>query len=170
MPLDTPHHSHMQHLPPIPSATQPPHWASEDTPYTDRNKQYHYPTPIQELGTTLGHPANTELLRRLEDSVRTPLYYSALCPNSRPARLQECQLQLALEQPALLTRYHRWYAHRSIHVPAGYNKCICAHAEEETWDNFKMCPLYQELDTLTDWNPNNTIAQHVGWPKQSLTT
>ena len=33
--LDTPHHSHLQHLPPIPSATQPPQWIPEDTPYTD---------------------------------------------------------------------------------------------------------------------------------------
>ena len=60
--LDTTHHTHPQHLPPIPSATQPPHWISEDTPYTDIDKQYHYPTQIQQLATTLGHPANTELL------------------------------------------------------------------------------------------------------------
>ena len=70
--LDTTHHSNLQHLPPIPSATQPPHWVPEDTPYTDRDKQYHYPTPIQQLATTLHHPANTERLQRLEDSVRTP--------------------------------------------------------------------------------------------------
>ena len=87
--LDTTHRSHLQHLPPIPSATQPPHWIPEDTPYTDRDKQYHYPTPIQQLATTLGHPANTELLRRLEESVRTPLYYSALRPDSLPAHLQK---------------------------------------------------------------------------------
>ena len=35
VPLDTPHHSHLQHLPPILSATQPPEWIPEDTPYTD---------------------------------------------------------------------------------------------------------------------------------------
>ena len=39
--LDTPHHSQLQHLPPIPSATQPPQWIPEDTPYTNRAKQYH---------------------------------------------------------------------------------------------------------------------------------
>ena len=110
--LDTPHHSHLQHLAPIPSATQPPQWIPEDTPYTDQGKQYHYPTPIQQLATTLGHPANTELLRRLEDSVHTPLYYSALHPDSLPAHLQKPRLQLALEQLPLLTRYHRWYARR----------------------------------------------------------
>ena len=60
--LDTPHHSHLQHLLPIPFATKPPQLIPEDTPYTDRDKQYHYPTPIQQLTTTLGHPANTELL------------------------------------------------------------------------------------------------------------
>ena len=71
--LDTPHDSHPQHLPPIRSATQPPQWIPEDTPYTDREKQYNYPTPIQQLATTLGHPVITELLRRLKDSVHTRL-------------------------------------------------------------------------------------------------
>ena len=168
--LDTPHHSHLQHLPPIPPATRPPKWMPEDTPYTDQDKQYHYPTPIQQLATTLGHPANTELRRRLGDSVHTPLYYSALRPDSLPAHLQKPRLQLALEQLPLLTRYHRWYARRSIHVPAGYTKCICGHAEEETWDHFKVCPLYRGLDTLTDWNPTHTIAQHGGWLTQSPVT
>ena len=169
--LDTPHHSHLQHLPLIPSATQPPQWMPEDAPYTDRDKQYHYPTPIQQLATTLGHLVNTELLRRPEDSVHSPLYYSALRPDSLQTHLQKPQLQLALEQLPLLTRYHRWYARRSIHVPARYTKCICGHAEEETWDHFKGCPLYQGLDTLTDWNPNpHLIAQHAGWPTRSPAT
>ena len=139
----------------------------EDTPYTDGDKQYHYPTPIQQLATTLGHPANTELLRRLEDSVRTPLYYSALRPDSLPAHLQKPRHQLALEHIPLLTRYHRWYGRGSIHVPAEYTKCICSHAEKETWDHFKVCPLYRGLDTLTDWNPTHTIVQHAGWLTQS---
>ena len=103
--LDTPHHSHLQHLPLIPSGTPLPHWIPEDTPYTDRDKQYHYPKPIQQLANTLDHPANTELLRRLEDSVRTPPYYSALRPDSLPAHLQKSRLQLALVQLPLLTRY-----------------------------------------------------------------
>ena len=101
--LDTPHHSHLQHLPPISSATQPPQWIPEDTPYIDRDKQYHYPTPIQQLATTLGQPANTELLRRLVHTVHTPLYYSALRPDSLPAHLQKPRLQLALEQLPLPT-------------------------------------------------------------------
>ena len=138
--LDTTHHSNLQHLPPIPSETQPPHWVPEDTPYTDRDKQYHYPTPIQQLATTLGHPANTELLQRLEESVRTPLYYAALRPDSLPAHLQKPRLQLALEQLPHLTRHYRWYTRRSIPIPAGYTKCICDHTEDETWDHFKTCP------------------------------
>ena len=101
--LDTPHHSHPQHLPSIPSATQPPQWIPEDTPYTDRDKQYHYPTPIQQLATTLGDRAKTEVLQRLEDSVHTPLYYSALRPDSLQAHLQKPSLQLTLEQLPLLT-------------------------------------------------------------------
>ena len=168
--LDTPHYSHLQHLPPIPPATQPPDRMPEDTPYTDRDKQFHYPTPIQQRATTLGHPANTELLRRLEDSVHTPLYYSALRPDSLPAHLQKPRLQLALEKLPLLTPYHRWYVRRSIHVPAGYTKCICGHAEEETWDHFKVCPLYRRRDTLTDWNRTHPIAQHAEWLTQSPST
>ena len=35
--LDTTHHTLLQHLPPRPSATQPPHCIPEDTTYTDRD-------------------------------------------------------------------------------------------------------------------------------------
>ena len=124
--LDTTHHSQLQHLPPISSATQPPEWIPEDMPYTDRDKLYQYPTPIQQLATTLDQPANTELLRRPEDSVWIPLYYSVLRPDNLPAHLQKPRLQLALEQLPLLTRYYRWYAQRSIHIPAGYTKASLA--------------------------------------------
>ena len=33
-----------------------------------------------------------------------------------------------------------------------------------------MCPLYRGLDTLTDWNPTHTIAQHAGWLMRSPAT
>ena len=33
-----------------------------------------------------------------------------------------------------------------------------------------MCPLYRGLDTLTDWNPTHTMAQHAGWPTRSPAT
>ena len=122
------------------------------------------------MATTLGHPANTELLRRPEDSVHTPLYYSALRQDSLPAYLQKPRLLLAFKQLPLLTRHSRWYARRSIHVPARYIKCICGHAEKETWDHFKGCPLYQGLVTLTDWNPTHTIAQHARWLTRSPAT
>ena len=159
--LDTTHHSHLQHLPRIPSATQSPHWIPEDTPYLDRDKQYHYPTPIQQLATTP---------RRLEDSLRTLLYYSALRPNSLPADLQKTGLQLALEHLPLLTQYYRWYARRSNHVPAGYTKCICGDTEDKTCNHFKICPLYRGLDTVTDWKPTHTISQHTGLPTPSPAT
>ena len=48
--LNTPHHSHLQHLPLIPSATQPPHWIPEDTPYTNR--------PLPQAHPTAGHPCS----------------------------------------------------------------------------------------------------------------
>ena len=176
--LDTTHHSHLQHLPSIPSATQPPHWITQDTPYTDRNKQYHYPlstqgvtqectvqkkqyhypTPVQQLATTVGHPANTELPQRLEDSVCTPLYYSALRPDSLQAHLQKPQLQVAVEQVPLLTRYHHWYARRSIHVPAAYGKCICGHTKDKPWDDFKTCHLYRGL--ATSWTGTQPTPSH----------
>ena len=54
-----------------------------------------------------------------------------------------------------------------MHVPAGYTKCICGHAEDETLEHFKTCPLYRGLDTLTDGNPIHIIAQHAGWPTWS---
>ena len=71
--VDTTDHSHLQHLPRIPSLTHLLHWVPQDTPYTDRDKHYDYPTPIQQLATTRGHQANTKLLRRLKDSVCTLL-------------------------------------------------------------------------------------------------
>ena len=73
--LDSPRHSHLQQLPQISSAKHSPHWIPEDMPYADPHKQYNYPTPIQQVATTLGHPANNELLQRLQDSVLTPLCY-----------------------------------------------------------------------------------------------
>ena len=112
MRLDTTHQSYLQHLPLIPSATQPPHLIPRDTAYTERDKQYNYHTPIQQLATTLDNRTNTEPLRPLEHSVRTPLYYSALRPDSLRAQLPEPLLQLTLEQLPLLTRYYRWYARR----------------------------------------------------------
>ena len=168
--LDTTQTSNLQHQPAIPSATQPPRWVPKETRYTDRDKQYHYPTPIQRLAATLGHQANTALLRRLEDSVHTPLYYGALRPDSITAHLQKPRLQLAIEQLPLLTRDYRWYAPRSIHIPAGYTRCICGHTEDKTWDHSKTCPLHQGVDTLADWNPAHIIARHAGWPTRSLTT
>ena len=167
--LYTPHHSHLQHLPPILSATQPPQWIPEDTPYTDRDKQYHYPTPIQQLATTLGHPANTELLRRLEDSVHTPLYYSALRPDSFPAHVQKPRLQLALEQLPLLTRYHRWYARCSIHDPRN-TKCVCGHAEEKNLVPFQDVPPVPRTGHPYRLDPNPHHAQHAGWLTRSTAT
>ena len=140
--VDTAHHSHLQHPPRIPLATQPPHWVPDDTPYTDRNRQY--PTPIEQVATILVHPANTELLRPLVDSVSNPLYNGALRRDSLPAHLQYPWLELALEQLPLLTRHYRWYAHRPIPITADYSKGICGQTEDESCDHFKTCPLLVE--------------------------
>ena len=59
---------------------------------------------------------------------------------------------------------------KSAGVTGGRGTAICSHAEGETWDHFKVCPLYRGLDSLTDWNPTHTIAQHDGWLTQSLAT
>ena len=37
-------------------------------------------------------------------------------------------------------------------------------------DDFKTCPLYRGLDTLTDWNATHTIARHAGWLTRSPAT
>ena len=128
--LDTTHHRHLQHLRPIPLVAQPPHWVPGDAPYRYTDKQYNYPTQNQQLATTLGHRPKTELLQRLEDSVRTRLYYAALRPDSLPAHLQKPQLQL--EQLPVVSPHHQWYTSRSICIPTGYTKCICDHTEDET--------------------------------------
>ena len=85
--LDTTGHSHLQHLPLIPSMTQPPHWVPEDTPYRDQERHYHYPTPMEQLATTLGNLAKRECIPRLKDSVRTPLYYTGRHSYGLPAHL-----------------------------------------------------------------------------------
>ena len=104
----------------VPSVQLLPHWVPEDTPHTEGDKQYHYPTSFQQLATTLGDPANTDLLRGLKDSVCTPLYYAALPLHSPPAHVQrKTRLQLALKQLPLLTRHYPWYTLLSIPVPAG---------------------------------------------------
>ena len=109
-------------------------------------------------------------MRRLQDSVRTPLYYSSLLPDGLPALLQKPRLQLAQEQLPLLSWRYRWNARRAIHVPAEYTKCICGHTEDKTWDDVKTCPLYRGLATLTDRNPPHIIPQHARWPTRSPAT
>ena len=37
-------------------------------------------------------------------------------------------------------------------------------------DHFKTCSPYRGLDSLTNWNPTPTIAQHAGWPTRSPAT
>ena len=85
-------------------------------------------------------------------------YYSALRPDSLQAHLRKPQLQVAVEQVPLLTRYHHWYARRSIHVPAAYGKCICGHTKDEPWDDFKTCHLYRGLDT--SWTGTQPTPSH----------
>ena len=127
----------------------------------DRDRQYHYPTQSQKIASTLGQPANTEFLRRLEDSVCTAVYHAAPRRESLQAHLQKSWLQLALTQLPLLSSHYPWYTRFPIPVPAGYTSCICDHREGETWDHFKSCLLYRGLDTLADWNRPHTIPQHT---------
>ena len=122
---------------------------------------------MQQLATTLGRPANTKVIHRPEDSVRTPLYYAVVRRDSLPAHLQKPRHQLALEQLPFLTGHYRWCTRLSIPIPIQYTDFICAHTEDETWDQFKTCPLYRGLDTLTDCNPAHTIARHARWSSRS---
>ena len=88
VPLDTTHHIHLQHLPPIPSDTEPPHWVPEDTPYRDRGKQYHYLTPIQQLATTVGH---RRTLRAYNASGTPPIRPCTTRPCTRVASQHTCK-------------------------------------------------------------------------------
>ena len=54
--LDTRHHSHLQHLLPIPSAKQPPPWIPEDRPYTRQDKT-RQAVPVPHSHPTAGHHA-----------------------------------------------------------------------------------------------------------------
>ena len=50
------------------------------------------------------------------------------------------------------------------------NPWMCAWAILLFLHQFKGCPLYRGLDTLTNWNPTHTIAQHAGWLTRSRAT
>ena len=168
--LDTPHHSHLQHIPPIPSVAQPPQWMPEDAPYTDRDKQYHYPTPSS---SRLPHWA-TRRTPNSSDASKTP----STSPSTTP--------------PYARTASHHTYKNPDSNSPsnsfpsspdttdgthAAQSRSLqdtpnasVARRKNKTWDHFKQCPLYRGLDTLTDWNPTYTIAQHAGWPTRSPAT
>ena len=110
-----------------------------------------------------GSQGDSALLSRLQHTMRTALYFSALDPSLIPVHLQTQRAQLFLKQLPLLDRVARWYARRGIDIHPEYTICPCHLQQPETWDHFKRCPLAQGDNQLATWTPENTIAQHAGW-------
>ena len=111
----------------------------DDTPYTEKDKHYEYLTPIQQQATILSKPRDTKLIKRLEDSAGTPLYYATLQPDSLLAHLRKLRLKLALKQLPMLTQYRRWYTRRNIQqsavCEAMLGRAMLARAENQIQTN-----------------------------------
>ena len=156
-------HTHLQHLQPVPRPGEPPAWVPDDGIYSDTGQAYHYPQPIRTMAHVRGSQADSALLSRLQHTMRTALYFSALDPSLIPVNLQTRGAQLLLEQLPLPDRVGRWYARRGIDIAPEYTICPCHLQQPETWEHFKRCPSAQGDNHLATWTPDNTIAQHAGW-------
>ena len=150
--LDTPHHSHLQHLTQIPSATRPPQMDTRGHA-VHRSRQAEPLPHTHQAATTLGHPANTELLQRLEDSVHTPLYYSALRPDSLPTHLQKTRLQLASNSfPSSPDTTNGTHAARSTSPHDAPNASV-ATRKKKPGTTSRCAPCTE------DWTPSKTGTQ-----------
>ena len=110
-----------------------------------------------------GSQADNALLSRLQNEMRTALYFSALDRSLMPVHLQTRRAQLLLEQLPLLDRVARCYARRGIDIPPEYTICPCHIRQPETWEHFKRSPLAQGDNDLATLAPENSITQHAGW-------
>ena len=135
----------------------------DDRIYNDTGRAYHYPQPVRTMADIRGSQADSALLSRLQHTMRTALYFSALDPSLIPVHLQTRRAQLLLEQLPIVDRVARWYARRGIDIPPEYTICPCHLQHPETLEHFKRCPLAQGDNHLATWTPENTIAQHAGW-------
>ena len=81
-PLQDHMHTHLQHLPPVPRPREPAAWVPDDRIYTDTGRAYHYPQPVRTMAHIRGSQADSALLSRLQHTMRTALYFSALDPSS----------------------------------------------------------------------------------------
>ena len=162
-PLQDHMHTHLQHLPPVPHPGEPPDLVPDNRIYSDTGRAYHYSQPVRTMAHIWGSQADSALLSRLQHTLRTALYFSALDPSLIPVHLQTRRAQVMLEQLPLLDRVARWYARRGIDILPEYTICPCHLQQPETWEHFKPCPLAQGANHLAMWTPENTIVQHAGW-------
>ena len=160
-------HTHLQHLPPKAEPHRTPDGVPEDAPYTAHDRAYHYPNPIQHLARVLGDTNSRAHIQELQETLKVPLYHSALRPACVPAQLHKQHIQLLREQLPFLTRIARWLARKHIHVPKEHTCCACDHTTPENPEHFKICPLHAGRDTLVGWSPAESLQQHEGWPTQS---
>ena len=134
-PLQDHMHTHLQHLLPVPRPGEPPDWVPDDRIYNDTGQAYHYPQPVRTMAHIRGSQADSALLSRLQHTLRTALYFSALDSSLIPVHLQTRHAQLLLEQLPLLDRVARWYARRGIDIPSEYTICPCHLQQPETWEH-----------------------------------
>ena len=168
--LDTPHYSRLQHLCPIPSATQPPN----GYPRTRR-------TQIETSSTTTPHPSSswpphwaTQRTPNFSDASKTPSTHPSTTPPYARRASQHTYKNPDSNSPSNSfpsspDTTDGTHAARST-SPQDTPNASVAMRTKRTWDDFKWCPLYQGLDTLEDWNPTHTIAQHAGWLTRSPVT
>ena len=170
--LQMPHadrnHTHLQHLPPQPEPHQSPDWVPEDAPYTSHDRAHHYPNPISHLAWVLNDAHSRAHIQELQETLKVPLYHSALRPACVLAHMQKRHIQLLRQQLPFLTRVARWLARKHIHLPEEHTRCPCDHTTPDDWEHFKTSPLHAGRDTLVVWSPADTLQQHEGWPSHSV--
>ena len=122
-PLQDHMHTHLQHLPPVRRPGEPPALVPDDRIYNDTGRAYHYPLPVRTMAHIRRSQADSALLSRLQHTMRTALYFSALDRSSIPVHLQTRRAQLLLKRIPLLDMVERWYARRGIDIPLEYTIC-----------------------------------------------
>ena len=136
-------------------------------PHTSHDRAYHYPNPIQHVTPVVGDTDSRAHIQELQETLKVPLYHSALRQACVPAHLQKRRIQLLREQLRFLTRVARWLAHKHIYVLEEHTPCSCDHTTPEEWEHFKICPHHAGRDTLVGWSPAETLQQHEDWPTHS---
>ena len=168
------------HHTPQPPATPAPDTLGNTAPPTGYLRTRH--TWTEKNSTTTPHQSNnspphwaTRQTASSQDASRTPsISPSTMQPCARIASRHTCRnpgsnppSSSCHSSPDPTDGTH---ADPSTSPHGTANASAATQLEEETCDHFKTCPPYRGLDTLTDWNPAHTIAQHTRCATRSPTT